>query len=215
MDDRKDIVWNVWFAYVAFYVCFKHFFINDNFLYIILDFLFAVVFIKGIYANVKIKGDICWCLYIILVIDMMISAFYADSFTDAVKFTVVYLNIIVIAFWFTQMSGWQFIYYKWLKTGCIFHLCFTFFSVVFTEQALNITKIFLTDEAQQSTILWSQLHLYAGIAGQTGANAFFFSILIGLFLSELCARRKHRLLNGMLFSFSRASLAKPAAIAKK
>jgi len=135
----------------------------------------------------------------ILVVDMLLSAFYADSFGDAVKFTVVFLNMILIAVWFTQMSGWQFTYYKWLKIGCLFHLCFTFFSVIFTEQALEITEKFLIDEMQQSTILWIQMHLYAGISGQTGTNAFFFSVLIGLFLAELCTKCSHRFLVSILF----------------
>ncbi len=206
MNGRKEVTLNLWFAFVAFYVCFKHFFMDDNFLYIILDVLFFTVVIKGIYGNIKMKGNVCWCLYIVLVIDMIISVFYADNFMDAVKFTAIYLNIIMIVCWFSQMSGWQFIYYKWLKIGCLFHLCFTLFSVVFTDQALTITGRFLSNEVQQATIAWAQGNRYAGISGQTGTNAFFFSVLIGLFLAEICIGRRNRLWTGSLFFVSWAGL---------
>lgn len=195
---RKELILHIWFAFIMFYVCFKHFFVNDNFLYVILDALFLIVMLKGIYEKVRIKMDAGWCFYMILVIDMLFSTFYADSFADALKFTVIYIHLVVIAFWFTQIKGWQSVYYQWMKAGCLFHLGFTLFSVMFTEQALQISSKFLTSEAQNLTVLWLQRHLYAGISGQTGTNAFFFVVLIGLFLSELYIPCRCRALTGVL-----------------
>lgn len=199
MNGRKALILHIWFAYIMFYVCFKHLFANDNFLYVILDILFFILILKGIYEKIRIKMDASWCFYIILVMDMLFSVFYVHSFVDAVKFTIIYIHLLAIAFWFTQMRDWQLIYYKWLEAGCLFHLGFTFFSVIFTEQALQISAKVLTDEAQSLTVLWSQLHLYAGISGQTGTNAFFFVILTGLFLTQLCVPCRHRVLTVCLF----------------
>lgn len=196
---RKELILHIWFAFIMFYVCFKHLFVNDNFLYVILDVLFLIVILKGIYEKVRIKMNAGWCFYMILVIDMLFSVFYADSFVDAVKFTIIYIHLVVIAFWFTQIKGWQPVYYQWMKAGCLFHLGFTLFSVIFTEQALQISSKFLTSEAQNLTVLWQQCHLYAGISGQTGTNAFFFVVLIGLFLSELYISCRCRALTGALF----------------
>ncbi|SOY30775.1 hypothetical protein AMURIS_03506 [Acetatifactor muris] len=186
MKKRKNVIYNVWFAYVMFYICFKHLFANDNFLYLIMDVIFFMIILEGIYCEVRINNRAWWGLFVVLIIDMFFTVFYAISIADAVKFSIVYLNFIAIGFWFTQLSGWQTVFYKWIKAGCLFHLIFTYFSVIFTEQALKITRYFYTDNVQQTVVRWAkEFNFYAGISGQTGTNAFFFAILIGLFFAEL------------------------------
>lgn len=196
---NKNVVLNIWFIYLTFYICFKHFFVNDNFMYLILSAIFLLVIIYGIFINIKIKRNLWWSLHAILVLDMFFSSFYTTKFDDAIKFTVVYLLFLIVSFWFTQISNWQQLFLKWLKYGCLIHLGFTLFSILFTEKALKISSVFLSDEAQSLTIRWAELHHYAGISGQTGTNALFFSILIGIFASEICALKRKKILLNVLF----------------
>lgn len=188
-----NIIFNIWFAYIIFYVCFKHLFINDNFLYLIMGCLFIIIIFKELCRKIKIKLYQEWILYMFLIIDMFISIFYAINILDGIKFFAVFLGFFGISFYFSQFSGWQKLFYKWIKIGCMLHLLFTFFSVFFIDQSLEITKYFLSSEAQQWTIRWAkEFHHYAGISGQTGTNAFFFSLLIGVFTAEWCSfRNKH------------------------
>lgn len=199
MKSRKNFIYNIWFAYIVFYICFKHLFIHDDFLYLIMNALFSVIIGRGLYYGTRINRRAWWGFFMVLIIDMFFSVFYAVSAIDAAKFSLVYLNFLLIAFWFTQISGWQKIFYKWIKAGCLFHLGFTYFSVFFIDHALKITEYFFTDDVQIITTRWAkEFHVYAGISGQTGTNAFFIAVLIGLFFAELCMRRRNKLV-GILF----------------
>ena len=205
MNEKKgdNIIFNLWFAYITFYVCFKHLFIDDTFLYILMIVLFITIILKKVCQRIKIKLYQEWILYVFLVIDMFYSIFYAISVLDAIKFFTVFFCLFGIAFFFSQFSGWQRIFHKWLKIGCLFHLLFTFFSVFFIDKSLEITSYFLSSEAQQWTARWAkELHHYAGISGQTGTNAFFFSLLISIFTAELCSLRKKHIITLFLLCLS-------------
>jgi len=90
-----------------------------------------------------------------------------------------------------------------MKYGCLFHLAFTIFSVAFKETSLRISARFLDSEMQRMTVRWMQeFHQYAGISGQLGTNAFFFSVLIGLFGAEWCAAQKIKTSTKILYLFS-------------
>ncbi|MCI8417370.1 MAG: O-antigen ligase family protein [Lachnospiraceae bacterium] len=190
---KKEIysILNLWFIYITFYICFKHLFVADTFLYIIMDVFFLILLLKVGYRKIKLPIRKEWIFHIILVINMLFSTLYTINFGNAFKFCLVYMNFLTIAVCFSLYSGWQQIFYKWLKTGCLFHLAFTYFSAVFTEKSLKLTEYFLDSEAQKLTVrLAKESHYYAGIAGQTGTNAFFFAMLIGLFVAEWCASYK-------------------------
>ena len=165
----------------------------------VLDILFLVnifFYCRNNQKSVQIsitKSDAWWKGYLLLITDMLISVTYAISSIDALKFCIVYINFFVIALFFTYEEQWEDKFYKWLKIGGIFHLTFTFFSVLFPKTATNITSWVLSEEVQQMTIRWmSESHKYAGISGQIGTNGIFFSILIGLFFSELKANYKNK-----------------------
>lgn len=203
MEKEKSVLLNIWFAYVMFYVCFKHLFINDNFLYVLMDTLFLLIVMETLYHKniIKIKND--WIFHIILVLNMFFSVFYARSFGDALKFSIIFSNFLLIAIWFSFYSGWQKKFYSWMKYGCLFHLAFTIFSVAFKETSLRISARFLDSEMQRMTVRWMQeFHQYAGISGQLGTNAFFFSVLIGLFGAEWCAAQKIKTSTKILYLFS-------------
>lgn len=186
MEGRNSIILNIWFAFITVYICFRHFLENDNFMYIIMDMIFLIIVLSMMYKTFRIKYLRWWGLFAILLLDMFFSCLYAMNLKNAIKFSVLYLNFWVIAVVFVQVKNWQKLFFKWIKAGCMVHLIFTFFSVFFKQRALQISERFLTDEAQRMTIRWiEENNHYAGLAGQTGRNAFFFIVLIGIFLSEL------------------------------
>ncbi|MCI8375919.1 MAG: O-antigen ligase family protein [Lachnospiraceae bacterium] len=202
---KKDIysILNLWFIYIVFYICFKHLFMEDTFLYIIMDVFFLILFLRAGYKKIKIPIRREWVFHFILVINMLFSTLYTINFGNAFKFCLVYTNFLVIAVWFSFYDGWQQIFYKWLKIGCLFHLSFTYFSVLFTDKAFKLTEHFLDSEAQKLTIrLAQESNYYGGIAGQTGTNAFFFTMLIGLFVSEWCASYKTKTITKLLLGCS-------------
>lgn len=198
MVKQNNIILNLWFAFVMFYVCFKHFFVNDTFLYLIMDILLLLIILTGSFCAIKIQRENWWILYAVLVLDMFFSVLYAVDFSGALKFTILYLNFLIIAVLFTHLADWQTTFYRWLKIGCLFHLGYTYFSVFFTKKALEISQYFLTKEAQTMTKSWAKDYRYAGISGQTGTNAFFFVLLIGMFTAELYSKTKYKMLIGIL-----------------
>lgn len=212
MSRQNDRILNLWFVYIMFYICFKHLFLNDTFLYIVMDLLFFIIILKEI-AKREAIDDICrrfrikirleWIFFFILISDMFLSTFYAADFFNAIKFFIVYLNFLVIAVWFSYLPGWEAKMYKWMKAGCLFHLVFTYFSVIFTDFSLKITGHFLPEDIQQLTVRWAkEMHCYAGMSGQTGTNAFFFAILIGLLLAEWCSSDKHKISTKILLTLA-------------
>ena len=134
MSRQNDRILNLWFVYIMFYICFKHLFLNDTFLYIVMDLLFFIIILKEIVKREAID-DICrrfrikirleWIFFFILISDMFLSTFYAADFFNAIKFFIVYLNFLVIAVWFSYLPGWEAKMYKWMKAGCLFHFIFT------------------------------------------------------------------------------------------
>lgn len=58
MSRQNDRILNLWFVYIMFYICFKHLFLNDTFLYIVMDLLFFIIILKEIVKREAID-DIC------------------------------------------------------------------------------------------------------------------------------------------------------------
>lgn len=183
--NKKNIMFNLWFAFVSFYICFGHLIMDDNYLYLLMDILLVIVIFS--YNLLGIKKKICRFLIPLLLIiaDMFVSCTYAKSFIDALKFTIVYMNFFLIAFLFVQMKGWQRAFYRWLIIGLVVHLLFTFFCIFFTDIGLNISQHILSPDIQNITARWAlELNKYAGISGQLGMNAYFFCLFIGIVYAD-------------------------------
>ena len=186
MNVYRKVTLNIFYAYVMFYICFKHFFIEDTVLYIILNLLFIIVLVK---QKIHLKRALFnrWFFWSFLVIDMAVSILYAKETFNAIKFTIVYIDFLLIGIIMSGIENWQAFFWKWLKGGFLFNLLFTFFAIGFPDMSLDITKNFLPPDAQNLTQRWLADDMpkkaYAGIAGQTGTNAFFFSMLLGMFFS--------------------------------
>ena len=179
MNVYRKVTLNIFYAYVMFYICFKHFFIEDTVLYIILNLLFIIVLVK---QKIHLKRALFnrWFFWSFLVI----------------KFTIVYIDFLLIGIIMSGIENWQAFFWKWLKGGFLFNLLFTFFAIGFPDMSLDITKNFLPPDAQNLTQRWLADDMpkkaYAGIAGQTGTNAFFFSMLLGMFFSEIISNDKKK-----------------------
>lgn len=175
---------NIWFIYIAFYVCFKHLFIDDTILYLIYIMLFIVVVLTFYRRKVEIQGK--WFFWCLLIFDMFFTIQYTEQPFDALKFILVFVAFFLNGFVLSCLDGWEDVFKRWIKFGCMIHLAYTYFSVFFTDCALQLSKYLLTAEAQTLTIRWvRENNAYAGISGQTGVNAYLFLILFGLFFSDL------------------------------
>ena len=155
MEERNSIILNVWFAFIAVYICFRHFLINDNYMYVIMNMFFLAVVLNKMRERFKIKQFGCWGIFAILIFDMFFSGLYAMSLTDAIKFSVLFLNFWLIGFVFMHIKNWQLFFFKWLKAGCLFHLFFTYLSVFFKEKAHTYTY---TDENNHYSLFCSISH---------------------------------------------------------
>lgn len=197
---RTKISLNLFFFFTAFYVCFKHLFLSDNLFY----FIFCLLFINIFFMNtIKIKRDLWWIGWGLLILDMFFSITYAYKPVDALKFSLVYLLFLIFSIYFTRLDCWWKIYFKWMRFFLFVHMYYTLFSVIFTKLSIKISSYILPEEAQELTVRWIYEDTkYAGISGQIGTNAFFFSVLIGLMYAGKLKKKSYNKLYLLLASIS-------------
>lgn len=203
MNIAKKLLLNLWFGYIALYCCFGHLFANDTPLYIVLIVLFGIIVVRLVLARGKIYKNLNWIVPGgMAVLSMAVSILYSVSQADSIKVTILYSIFFLFGVAFYHITNWQDIYYRWMIVGCGFHLAFTIFSVFFTNVSLRIAEKFLTTEVYQQTARWADMKLYSGLSGQTGNNAFYFTVLIGIFISKLLSTKKNRKMNFVILILS-------------
>lgn len=124
-------------------------------------------------------------LWPLCVLWMIISCTHTYSIVSGIKVILVMSTFLICGILLMTTEGWFPLFMKVSLTFIGFHGAFTAFQVIAPKQALFITGLLLSPEDQAFTREWiEQNGTYAGIAGQTFVNAFFFSILFGFSLSR-------------------------------
>ncbi|MBM6990290.1 MAG: O-antigen ligase family protein [Mobilibacterium timonense] len=132
-------------------------------------------------------------LWPLCVLWMIISCTHTYSIVSGIKVILVMSTFLICGILLMATEDWFPLFTKVSLIFIALHGAFTVFQVVAPKQALLITGFLLSPGDQALTREWiEQNGTYAGMAGQTFVNAFFFSILFGFALSRFLTAGEKR-----------------------
>ena len=158
-------------------------------LFLILMTTFLLVLMNK--GKISIYNNMIWLLCIII---LMISLIFSYDKLSTLKFTLMFVSILIIKFLFEGQKNWQSFFVKCLFYASLFHVTLTLFQFIFPSIITDINSVILSNLDFNTNLELMSNGSYAGITGQTGINAFFISILIAITYSKLINNSQKKVL---------------------
>lgn len=139
-----------------------------------------------IYNKGKIRIKSSQLLFCLMIIFFILSLLNTLSLSQSLKYILVYTIVIVMMLVLSTETTWFSMLSKLLLiTSCI-HVVITLISYFYTDLYLTLFLPILNDSAKSFTLSYIyNFNFHAGIAGQTGTNAFYISTGLAVIFSRL------------------------------
>lgn len=169
--------------------------------------LLLLCFISISKSSHTISFSIVDFLFFSYLIICTISIFYTDSISNAIIYIVIWIFGIILKILLPTLNcDIQYIN-KLIYVFSFVHVLATLMQLFFPNFILSINTIILNSEALYLNKAFLRTHAYAGITGQTGTNAFYVSVFIGVIFCKLISlpkkskRVKIILLSALIIAF--------------
>lgn len=148
-------------------------------------FLFSKGFPKKIF-----KIFIVW---IILIFYLFISSYFSIDPERSIAFTIYFLLFFIIMFLLSIDGRWTQFFIKFSFLFSLILLIFTIFSIVNTTAYISMITKFFSGDKLNVIINLTKSGQYPGFTKQTGYNAFFLSVGMGIIISRVMSGKQTKI----------------------
>ena len=165
----------------------------------LLDFI-ALFFSVIACMKFKVKVKIDTLMWILCIVFSAFSLIYTTNTEATMKFIMLLFCGVMSKALYENTSGWSDFFIKLLLIGSSVHVFFTIAECFLPDMVSLINSKILAYDAYTLNLSFANLGAYAGITGQTGVNAFYIAIFIGVMFSKIVTEKKGKLRN-VIFLF--------------
>ena len=169
-------------------------------LYIVLFWAFLITAFT--YQRSPFSLDTENSLWIICLIVSIFSLIHSVDYQESLGFIFMIALTLVIKIIFEHANNWQDKLVHYFLVASLIHVIATVLFVPFPDIMSTIAKAILNEERYLSNFLLFSRGAYAGITEQTGVNAFFATVGIAIFFSNVFTLRKNKILNLIFLTLS-------------
>lgn len=176
---------------VTFLIFFGYFIPNQ---YIVLGCIVPIIIIYALkirYLRIKVD-DILWIICLSVIV---ISLVYSQDKGETVKYSIVISIMIMMKIVYSNAYEYKEYIVKLFYISSLIHVISTIAYIVIPNIMMKICSIILPHKLYLDNIQFYNIGSIAGITGQTGMNAFYISIYLGVVYSRIICNKHNKAYN--------------------